>query len=135
MQHPKSHAGEKDYPTVETMQDAGHPETQQAGESPHGHTLKLSEHLSPSMFGPPPGLEKASLPTLLSGKAKSRRARRESDPKVPKVDCAICTKDGAQALCAQLAGLQAPYVSNFRSELVLSLLPDLPSLACDPHAS
>ena len=31
MQHPKSHAGEKDYPTVETMQDAGHPETQQAG--------------------------------------------------------------------------------------------------------
>ena len=31
MQHPKSHAGEKDYPTVETVQDAGHPETQQAG--------------------------------------------------------------------------------------------------------
>jgi len=51
------------------------------------------------------------------------------------VDCAICTKEGAQALCAQLAGLQAPYLSNFRSELVLSLLPDLPSLACDPHAS
>ncbi|CAE7028638.1 APUM5 [Symbiodinium sp. CCMP2456] len=137
MQHPKSHAGEKDYPTVETVQDAGQdPEAQQAvdSDSPPGHTLKLSEHLSPSMFGPPPGLEK-SLPTLLSGKAKSRRARRESDPKVPKADCAICTKEGAQALCAQLAGLQAPYISNFRSELVLSLLPDLPSLACDPHAS
>ncbi|CAE7488025.1 APUM5 [Symbiodinium pilosum] len=53
-------------------------------------------------------------------------------------------------MCAQLASLQAPFLNDFRSELVSSLLPDLPSLACaleefvektfvekegDPHAS
>ncbi|CAE7498779.1 APUM5 [Symbiodinium natans] len=129
------YAGEIDNGTVvQPAQSTEVKQHAQASDLPQGHTLKLSEHLSASLLGPPPGLE-TSLPTLLSGKAKVRRPRKEADSKGSKVACLIRTKEGAQAICAQLASLQAPYHSSFRSELVASLLPDLPSLACDPHAS
>ena len=36
-------------------------------------------------------------------------------------------------ICAQLAGLSGIVLDSFCQELVLAILPELPSLACDPH--
>mmetsp|Transcript_52771 Transcript_52771/g.98826 ORF Transcript_52771/g.98826 Transcript_52771/m.98826 type:complete len:430 (+) Transcript_52771:103-1392(+) len=107
--------------------------TSQASEA-QPQTLKLSEHLSEVCLAPPPGLETVALPTLL-GKSKGKKNARKDDPKGLRMANLIRTQEGAQAICAQLASFTGPLLRNFHGELVTALLPDLPSLACDPHAT
>lgn len=98
-------------------------------------TLKLSEYLESGPHvpsGPPPGLD---LPLTL--------LERRSGPQIPQVreptkrmkrmafTSFLRTPNGAEETCLKLDS--AMLDSSYVAELVAAVLPDLPSLACDPQ--